>query len=52
MVGPLVEHDPAVTPEVQKIVVVEWDLDKRPETDLGSSKSGIKPEKEQGPISR
>jgi hypothetical protein len=41
MIGPLVEHDPAVTPEVQKILVVGMGLGQVARLDLGSSKSEV-----------
>jgi hypothetical protein len=37
----LVEHDPAVTPEVQKIFVMGMGLGQTARPDLGSSKSGV-----------
>jgi hypothetical protein len=41
MVGPLVKHDPAVTPKVQKILVMGMGLGQLARPDLGSSKSGV-----------
>lgn len=39
--SPLVEHDPAVAPEVEKISVVGMGLGQTARPDLGSSKSGV-----------
>ena len=41
MVGPLVEHDPAVTSEVEEILVVGMGLGQTAQPDQGSSKSGV-----------